>query len=217
MLTDPGKIWDTIYRSKGHIWVKPNRSVSELAKFLDSSKKESVLDLGSGNGRHIIFFGRKGHPVTGIDISKIATKLSEGWVKKENLEDAIILNRDMQTIPFPDKYFKLVVSTNALHHNKLKNIKETVNEIYRVLEKEGLIFISVASTDNYKCGHGDKVEKNTYIPHLGTDAGVLHHFFTRKELMSLFGKKFKVKYLKEVNQAEPVGGGKYWHLLAKKK
>ena len=214
---DARRIWDAIYRSKGHIWIKPNKSILELNNYMNSSENEPLLDLGSGNGRHIIHFSKKGIEVTGIDISKMAIRLSEAWAKREGLDDTIHLNCDMQSIPFPKNYFKAIISTNAIHHNDINSIKSTVNEMHRVLDKNGIAMVTVASTNNYKFGQGEKIEKNTFIPHIGTDAGLTHHFFDRKELTQLFGKKFNILYQKEVDQAEPVGGGVYWHLLARKK
>jgi len=210
------KIWDAIYHSKGHIWVKPNRAIIKLNQVMDSREKGPLLDLGSGNGRHLIHFSKKGVSVTGIDISKMAIRLSEAWAKREGIDDVIHLNCDMQAIPFPKNYFKAIISTNAIHHNDQESIKNTIKEIHRVLDKNGLVMVTVASTNNYKFGQGEKIEKNTFIPSIGTDAGLIHHFFDRKELNDLFGKKFNILYQKEVDQAEPVGGGKYWHLLARK-
>jgi len=63
------KYWDKFYK-KGLI--KKESSFASFALKRINLKKNTILDIGCGNGRDSFFFSKKGFKVTGIDISKKA-------------------------------------------------------------------------------------------------------------------------------------------------
>ncbi len=63
----------------------------ELAKI---KQGDVVADLGSGDGRIVIAFAKKGAASHGYEIDNALRKLSEENIKKENISNAFIHNKD---------------------------------------------------------------------------------------------------------------------------
>ncbi len=94
---------------------------------IDANKNEKILDFGFGDGFQSNFFKNKNFNVSAIDINK-------------NLDiDSDCVNflvYDGKRIPFDDKIFDIVFSSNVLEH--LNNLSEIQSEIYRVLKDDGI-------------------------------------------------------------------------------
>ena len=77
----------------------------------------------------------------------------------------------------------------------MENILKTIKEIERVLKKGGFIYITFPylkkniKNDNWGL---KKVEGNTFVPQKGKEKGLLHHFFSLKEIEVVF-KSFELK------------------------
>ena len=61
--------------------------VKEIVKISKVKKGDKVIELGSGDGRIVIEFAKKGAIVEGFEINPILVWLSRRKIKKENLQD----------------------------------------------------------------------------------------------------------------------------------
>lgn len=97
--------------------------------------KPPILDLGCGEGVFArISFG-KGKIDVGLDIDKKSARLAE----KSGSYQKVVVAKGSK-IPYPDNYFKTVVSNSVLEH--IEDLDAVFNEVYRVLKKKGrFIFI----------------------------------------------------------------------------
>ncbi len=97
-----------------------------------------VLDLGTGTGTLARNFAKRGHDVTGLDISPDmmaeARVLGEGQGVKVNYVEG-----RSEKIPFPDASFDIVMAGQCFHWF-LRD--ETSAEIARVLKPEGLLVVA---------------------------------------------------------------------------
>ena len=82
--------------------------------------------------------------IHGIDISEYAIKNSLEEVKK-NLKVGSCDN-----IPFPDKYFDLVISINTIHNLDKDGCAQSLKEICRVSKKYKFIIVDAYSNDEEK-------------------------------------------------------------------
>ena len=128
------------------------RRLKSLAKFVVDAlltfrqyDVERVLDLGCGAGRHSIFLAKKSFDTIGIDVSKSALRMARKWVQRERLLNVDLVRATMTNIPLRDCCFGAVVSVNVIHHAVIKDIEATVNEIYRILDRNGYFLANVAS------------------------------------------------------------------------
>lgn len=106
------------------------------------SKDKVILDAacGAGYGAHYLADAVK--EVSGVDISEEAITYAKEHYKEENIHFRVM---DVYKLEFPDKYFDLACSFEALEH--LDKPEKFLWEIKRVLKKNGVF---VFSTPNVK-------------------------------------------------------------------
>jgi len=147
-----------------------------------------VLDLGCGAGRHAIHLAKCNFEVIGVDVSRSALRLSRKWTRQEKLDDVTFLQATMTDMPFGNSQFDAVISVSVIHHALRKDIAKTINEVYRILRKNGLFLANLASVSDPRCGVGVMVEPRTFkTPEAYEQRRFeeLHHYFTEDEVTKL--------------------------------
>ena len=191
--------WELAWREgrEGRCSVSPPLpSVTEFAKILKREKVERVLDLGCGTGRHAIPLAKAGFHVIGLDVSETALRVLRDRLKKASIPNVTLVKHEMGQLPFIEDYFDAVVCTNVLHHGLLAEVKQTIAEAYRVMKRGAPAFVVTLSRADFRMGTGKKLEQNTYIFTECEERGIVHHFFSRQELLSCL-KAFKIVSFKE--------------------
>lgn len=186
--------WDDIFKRRGKIFLTPHPDMERIAKLFTEKKIRKILDLGSGTGRHLLFFSKKGFDIYGLDGSLKGIEIANTWLAEEGEEVEIEHCRIEESFPYEDNFFDAIISIQVIHHNFIRDILKTVEEIERVLKKDGVIFITVSfRKKGYKFDKWGlkEVEKRTYIPQKGQEKGLPHHFFSLEEIQSVF-KSFEL-------------------------
>ncbi|MFW9969486.1 MAG: class I SAM-dependent methyltransferase [Candidatus Odinarchaeota archaeon] len=181
--------WEDIFSEKGKIFTEPHQDMERIARIFKEKGVQKILDIGSGTGRHLIFFSKKGFEIYGFDASPKAISIAKEWLADENLNVEIKLHSMQEKFPYENNFFDAVISIQVIHHNKIKEIIKTVNEIERVLKIGGLIFITVPRLEGREDSDDwelKEIETGTYIPQAGQEKGLPHHFFTIEELHKVF-------------------------------
>ncbi len=151
--------------------------LSLLKIYLPKKKGLRILDAGCGTGlfaKKLKQFG----DVYGIDMSRDAVE----FAKKRGLK---VKKASITELPFKDNSFDLIVSNDVICHKSIKNDKQAICELTRVLKPGGILLLKlpafgwlmgahdtqVHTKRRYtkeevytllgKCGH--KVIKSTYI------------------------------------------------------
>jgi len=96
-------------------------------------KEKNVLDIGCGDGLLLIALREKGVKGVGVDVSDVAIKKC----REKGLE-AVLMDVNDSHIPFPDKFFDLVILSDVLEH--LYDPSSLLQEAKRL---SGKILISV--------------------------------------------------------------------------
>ncbi len=142
----------------------------------------SVLDLGSGSGRHL--YPIKNGKMYLVDFSKEMLKFAEEKAKKEKI-DAEFKQANLWEIPYEDEFFDYAISISSLHCVEgEKNREKTVRELYRVLKKGGKAEIGVwnIKSKRFKNAQKEKMVK-------WTDKGTRYYYlYDEKEVHDLFKK-----------------------------
>jgi SAM-dependent methyltransferase len=184
--------WNEVYKRKGKLQYEYDPLVEKSTiPLFKEHKVGKILDLGCGTGRHAEVFAKNDFRIVGIDISEVATNISIETLK--DLRTSFFVG-DMKDIKFPDDYFDAVFCFQVIHHAKTYEVWKTLDEITRVLKKNGILFITFPSLREnehiFKDGTG--IEPNTYVNLDCLDGIVPHHFFEEKEIQSLFDNRYKI-------------------------
>ena len=115
---------------------------------LDLKPSDLLLDIGvGGSGYTIIEAAKEGVKAIGIDISFEGIKKAKSSarvINRGNLKLCNFLVSSAEFLPFPNKYFTKVCSIAVLEH--IGDDSKAINEISRVIKKQGKIFISVPNS-----------------------------------------------------------------------
>lgn len=189
------KEWDLAHKNVGGQW-SPSEGIVKfcarhikrrmgIEKYQSKNNYSKVLDLGCGNGRHLIFFAEQGFDVTGIDISREAIEIAGAWINKKGLNAELIVG-DVKSLPFDENSFDLIISYGVLDHIPFSDAVVAIDEIKRVLSNNGMLFLTLRSTTDSEFGRGEKVGKNTYVLEKGYEKGIIQHYFDFDEIKDLF-------------------------------
>ncbi len=101
------------------------------------SKKDSVLDIGTGTGIIAHSVAPKVSQVTGIDISpQMLVQAREKAHANETF-----LQGDVHALEFPNDYFSRITARMVFHH-VVKDSRQAIKECHRVLKPGGLMLLS---------------------------------------------------------------------------
>lgn len=103
-----------------------------------------VLDLASGEGYGSNLLATSAKLVHGVDLSSEAIEHSKKKYSKDNL---FFTQGNAVNIPFENESFDVVVSFETIEHHDQHN--EMMQEILRVLKKDGILIISSPDKLNY--------------------------------------------------------------------
>lgn len=144
----------------------------EFQKFVELISNKDILDLGCGSGDHSLYFKELGLNVTCIDLSKEMIKLC----KEKGLNAQIM---DIENLRFNNNSFDGIWAVTSLLHIPKKNMKNVINNLYKILKKDGVLYVSV------KEGEGEKfiIENNTKR---------FFSFWTKDELLKEFKDYFEL-------------------------
>jgi ubiquinone/menaquinone biosynthesis C-methylase UbiE len=194
------KQWNKIFKEKGKVFLKPQEDMFGVVREFKKQKVKKVLDLGSGTGRHLVYLAKSGFQVYGIDIAEEGIRQAKQWLKGEGLKANREIGSIYKKLPYKDNFFDAVISTYTIHHQKIENIRKTIQEIERILKPGGFIFINVRKRKfrkNYPdCTVIEKYGKqkndykviapNTYVPISGGEKGLIHYLFNKKSIKKEF-------------------------------
>lgn len=206
--------WELAWREER--WAETSPPLPNVVDFAEDLRREGargVLDLGCGAGRHSIHLAKTGFQVVALDISETALTTLEGRLKTGSIDNVTLVKHEMLDLPFVDDYFDGVICTNVLHHGRLVEIRRATREIHRVMRRGASALVIALSAGDFRKGNGKRLERNTYVFTEGEERGIVHHFFSRKELESCF-RAFETMSFEE--RLIPIeAGGNRAHFLVK--
>ena len=99
-----------------------------------AGRNPAILELGSGTGWQAKQLSERGFDVEAIDIESSKYAADQLWP---------ITNYDGENIPFPDKHFDVLLSSNVLEH--IPHLETFHSEMQRVLKPNGIAIHIVPS------------------------------------------------------------------------
>ena len=179
--------WEAIYRRDGRVFPEPFPRFAKVIQVFSSHRCKLVLDLGCGNGRHVVHLAKAGFGVIGVDISPTALSLTSAWLGEEGHRAGLALADTRQPLPFREGSLDAVLSTQVIHHALMEGVRVAISEIWRILAPGGLAFVTVSGRRD-KGVEFEEVEPGTFVPLSGPEAGLPHHIFSVNELEAEFSR-----------------------------
>jgi len=136
--------WKKVYEDEGADWandLQPSQFAQRFAQRLVEENKQSVLEVGCGNGKDSLLFAVAGLSVVGIDIVPEAVKMA----KQNSTRAGIIASfqeGNVEELDFSDANFDAVYSLSVLHAT---DMEKSLAEIARVLKPNGIAAIFIYS------------------------------------------------------------------------
>ena len=104
-----------------------------------------ILDLCCGGGQATQFLVQKSQKVTGLDASPVALKRAALIAPQADYVQAMA-----ESMPFADAEFDLVHTSVALHEMTPEQLRQILQEVYRVLKPNGIFtFIDLHRPHNF--------------------------------------------------------------------
>lgn len=117
----------------------------------------TILDAGCGAGRNLIYFLKSGCRVFAVDQNNEAIQYVREVAKtlSPTLPAGNFRVSKVEEMPFRNEYFDAVISSAVLHFaGDERQFNAMLEEMWRVLKKDGLLFARLASS----IGIEDKIE-----------------------------------------------------------
>ncbi len=182
------KQWDGIFRKYGENYLSPARYLPEIVGFFRRRNVKRILDLGCGSGGHTVYLAMQGFELYAMDVSGEAVKIAKKQVKENRLKAVLKLGSIYHKLHFRDDFFDAVVCIRVIHHARIGDIRNAIDEIERILKPGGLIFVTVRKSkwkrmDRLK---SKMIEARTFVPLCGDEKGVVHYMFNKNILKKEF-------------------------------
>ena len=117
--------------------------INETFKII-TKKNPSVLEIGCGNGRDAMEIIKRTNNYLGIDIADNFIKIAKEKVPQGKFETG-----DIENYNFPNN-LDIVFAFASLIHVQKESLRKIFQELYKALNKGGVIRVSMKYGDNYK-------------------------------------------------------------------
>ncbi|KTD58089.1 tellurite resistance protein TehB [Legionella sainthelensi] len=134
----------------------------------------TILDVGCGSGRNLLYLTKMGHKVTGIDYNQSALQTIQDVVQKEVLSGVDCILHDLNhPLKLKANCFDLMIATVTLQFLEAQRVPELLGELQDVTNKNGYHFlIFPIQSDLYSLpGSFTFLPKKEELYHLYQDRG----------------------------------------------
>ena len=120
----------------------------EILKFTDFNllKGLNVLEVGFGLGSDAVLLAKSSKNYFGTDLSEVSYEVTSRRLKLYGLKNTNLKVGSSTNLDYEDSYFDFVYSWGVIHHSG--NLKKSLEEIYRVLNKGGRSKIMIYNKDS---------------------------------------------------------------------
>jgi ubiquinone/menaquinone biosynthesis C-methylase UbiE len=201
---------------KDDIWNQPSEDVYYYVHRWKENNLSKLLDLGCGLGRNSILFAQNGFTVTAYDLSFDAIEK----VNKKSRELKLSINTiigDMIKLPFREESFDCILSYHVISHTDSEGIKKVLNEIQRVLKKNGEFYLTLCSkeSNSFKSGKYKRYDENTILKDEEPEKDIPHFYANTENIKELF-QNFKILKLRHIYDIFSDSIGCHYFILGKK-
>lgn len=167
--------------------IHPKHFLDEKPWFIKNlKKKDIVMDIGSGNAQATLKASKYVKKIIAVDYDKTLLKLGEKAAVEKNVKNVIFIRANLENkLTFKSNSFNKVIFLDVLEH--LNNRNQILNEIRRVLKKNGIIYLGVPNRQTY----WKRLQETTGVCSFSDPDHKIE--FTKAEIINLLEQhKFKI-------------------------
>ncbi|EAL0272060.1 class I SAM-dependent methyltransferase [Campylobacter lari] len=195
--------WEKLHSDPYHKPKYPSFDFVQFA-FKNYDKKDKILDLGCGNGRHLKFLAENDFDAFGCDFSKNAIQHADMFLKQYGLSAHLDV-ASFDNLPYEDDFFDGIVAYGVILYGTKEQIEKGALEIHRVLKKNGKAYLKVRNLYDsryingikYNNGGGDKYEIIVNDNNINKPAfhenGMKTYHFDKKEIKRIYAIFSKIE------------------------
>ncbi|MEM5782063.1 MAG: class I SAM-dependent methyltransferase [Candidatus Aenigmatarchaeota archaeon] len=193
---------------KGY-WEKSEYKVLCLAeRIFKYNKYKRMLDLGAGIGRLTIKFSKYFNDITIIEPDKERLQKAKESIKRKNIK---FIKNSFLNSKLPKEYFDVIICSHVIQHIKTKDIIPTINKIYNILKKNGiLVLLTCYSRKNYDFFTKLFIERNN-VKELNISESEFNNLIINKKMI-LPIHFFSIKTIKKILSKFSIITFKIFHL-----
>jgi SAM-dependent methyltransferase len=219
--------WDAIWSQHSGPGVEARAPYDFIVTFVSCLKPDKphseirILEVGCGEASNIWYLAREGFSVSGVDASHGAILRARRRLAEEKLvADLKVAN--FTELPYRDGSFDLVYDRGSLTCCGLGSAKKAIQEIRRVLIKNGSFFFNPYSTQHTSATSGELGEDNlTTNIRAGNLVGYGQLcFYSRSQVEECLPPPWKVASFSHVEIREVLGSSSdvhaEWRVVATK-
>ena len=200
MIKSKGWNWEIVKESDEEYWKSPSMESFYLVNRWKSLNKETFLDLGCGIGRHSILFGKNGFKVFCFDISEDGINKTNEWGKSLGIDFDCQIG-DMLKLPYEDDSMDCILCYNVISHSDTEGVKRIINEIYRVLKKDGECYLTLCSKETWGYKQDwPMIDENTKLRMEEGPEYKVPHFYAYYSLIKELFKDFKILFVNHLQK-----------------
>jgi ubiquinone/menaquinone biosynthesis C-methylase UbiE len=130
-----------------------------LVEFSGAGADDTVLDVACGGGLVVCAFAQTVRDATGIDVTPAMLERAKALAESKGLGNVSWDQGDVQSLPYPDATFSIVVSRFTFHH--FLNPLAVLKEMLRVCAPGGRVVVAdvEAASDPIKAHEFNRMEK----------------------------------------------------------
>ena len=188
---------------------RPTPAVVHLARRLRRERgRARVLDVGCGEGRHMICLGQAGHRAVGVDYERLALQKARARLDARPIRPHLSFAlADAFCLPFREASFDAVLDCGCYHHVKKADWSRYLAGLTVLLRPGGYLHLTTFST-RFKHYPGERRSRNWLVHRNHYD-----HFFRKADFARIFGKRYEILKIEEEHQKLHA----FWHVLLRKR
>jgi SAM-dependent methyltransferase len=212
------KLWNNLLKEKSYNPLFPTKNIQAFVEYHLPKKnrhKFKILDVGFGNGSNLIYLKNLGFDAYGIDSSSYAVSGQKNFYNRLDYKNKIKLS-SFENLEFDDNYFDAVISDGVLYYGRYTQLRNGVDEIYRVLKKNHLARIYIKTKNDIYYKQAKHKRTSILIKH-GWEKGQVLTFLSEKQVKNYFQNFQELKLgIDEFNLIKHKEVHSFWVITAKK-
>jgi SAM-dependent methyltransferase len=195
-LQEQGALWGRILDAAPFAEAGPEEEV--LTFFRDHGLKcgSRGVDIGCGNGRHVLAGLARGFAMTAVDISMAALQRTAASVVAEGRK-SLTARASMTQLPFASDEFDFSLAWCVLNHGDRASFQLALEESIRVVRRQGVACGLVMTRRDPRVKLGRRVSANTVVFTAGPERDIVHYFPDAREIVGTLQKYGKLLHFTE--------------------